>query len=161
MTVDNLLGKAKSNAIPRFSPDDYHDFLYSKIASVRSATAATSSPMSTPCTIPDLATFTTVSVDDVVRVIRMSVTFKAVSLWPPSNVAHQGMCVHRCSVHHALNLSLTGGDFQSPRKHAIMTTLLKKAGLDDSSSPAVGQFPIFHTYQRLLRRLSIARCSAA
>ena len=29
-------------------------------------------------------------------------------------------------------MSLTGGDFPSPWKHAIVTHLLKKAGLDDS-----------------------------
>ena len=31
-----------------------------------------------------------------------------------------------------LNLSLTGGDFPSPWKHAILIPLLKMAGLDDS-----------------------------
>ena len=45
-TVDNLLGKPKSSAIPRFSPDDYHDFeIDSKIAGVRAATATAAPPI--------------------------------------------------------------------------------------------------------------------
>ena len=46
-TVDNLLGKTKSSAIHRFSPDDNHDFIDSKIADVRSATATASPAMFT------------------------------------------------------------------------------------------------------------------
>ena len=74
-TVDNLLGKTKSSAIPRFSPDDCHDFIDSKIAGVRVATATAAPPIYKPCSTLDLASFTTVSVDDVIRV-----TFKTVCL---------------------------------------------------------------------------------
>ena len=56
-----------------------------------------------------------------------------------------------------LNLSLTDGDFPSPWKHAIVTPLLKKAGLDYYCRPAIDQSQIFHTYQRFVRGLSIAR----
>ena len=63
--VDNLLAKTKFSASPHFSPDNYQEFIDSKIAGVQTATATASPLTFTPCTIPDLVTFTTVSVDDV------------------------------------------------------------------------------------------------
>ena len=56
-TVDNFLDKTKSSAIPRFSPVDYHDFIDSKIAGVRTATAMAAPPIFAPCTTADLVTY--------------------------------------------------------------------------------------------------------
>ena len=44
-----------------FSPDDYHDFIDSKIVHIRSATATASPLMFAQCTAPDLVTLKTVS----------------------------------------------------------------------------------------------------
>ena len=94
--VDNLLGKTKSSAIPCFSPDDHHDFIDS---GVRRATKTSSPPILTPCSTTDQATFTTVSVYDVICAIRISPSKQ----WPltPFNVTPRGICVHHCFVNHA------------------------------------------------------------
>ena len=53
-----------------------------------------------------------------------------------------------------LNLSLTSGDFPSPLKHAIVTPLLKKAGLDDSNVSCYRPVSKFSTLiKKILERI--------
>ena len=131
-TVDNLHGKTKSSAITRFAPDDYHDFIDSKIMGVRAATATAALPIFTSCATPDLAAFTTVNVDDVIRAIRISPLKQCASDPLPTWLLKECASTVAPFITRILNMSLTGGDFPSPWKHAIVTPLLKKAGLDDS-----------------------------
>ena len=49
-TLDNLLGENKSATKRNFSPEDYHDFIDSKIVGVRAATAAAPAPVFAPYT---------------------------------------------------------------------------------------------------------------
>ena len=113
-TVDNLFGKTKSSAIPRFSPDDYHDLIDSKIAGVRAAIATAAPPIFTPCATPDLATFTTVNIDDVIRAIRMSHSKQCASDPLPTWLLKEFATTVSPFITRILNMSLTGGDFPSP-----------------------------------------------
>ena len=125
-TVDNLLGKTKSSTIPRFSPDDYHDFIDSKIAGVRAATATAAPPIFTPCATPDLATFTTVNVDDVIRAISMSPSKQCASDLLPTWLLEECASTVAPFIKRIHNMSLTGGDFPSPWKHAIVTPFSRR-----------------------------------
>ena len=138
-TLDVCVGRSTTPRLnqfqcyPCFSPYDYHDFIDSKIAGVRTATVMASPPMYHPhVPSPDLATFTTVSVDDVIRAVRMSPSKICPS--DPLPTWHLKECAFNVApfVTRILNLSLTGGDFPSPWKHAIVTPVLKKAGLNDT-----------------------------
>ena len=81
---------------------------------------------------PNLVTFATVSVDDVLRAISMSPSKQCPSDPLPTWLLKKCAFNVASFITRILNLSLTGGDFPSPWKHAIATPLLKKAGLDDS-----------------------------
>ena len=130
-TVDNLLNKTKSSSIPRFSPDDYYDFIDSKIAGSNSDCNGISADGYT-CITPDLATFKTVSVDEIIRAISMSPS-KHCPSDPLSTWLLKGCAATVAPfITRIVNLLLHGGDFPSPWKHVIVIPFLQKAGLDDS-----------------------------
>ena len=127
-TVDNFLGKSKSSAIPASrSPDDSWLHRLKDCGCSNSDCSGSSADIYTVYH-PRSGHFYNCR-----RRWRHTcyqyATFKTVSLWPPSNVAPQAMCVHRRSVHHANTQSVTQWWWLPV---ALETRHLKKAGLDDS-----------------------------
>ena len=125
--VDGLLAESKSSSKVVFTPRDYHDYIDTKIAGVRAATATAHPPDFDRCSAPDNIVFNTINQNDVVCVIRTSLS-QCVSDPLPTWLLKECADVVAPYITHIFNLSLVEGHFPTPWKHVIVTSLLKKAG---------------------------------
>ena len=83
--------------------------------------------------MPELSSFQTVGIDEMLHAIRKSPSKQCSSDPLPTWLLEECTDTVALFLAHLLNLSLVDGHFPSPWKHAIITRLLKKACLDDSN----------------------------
>ena len=105
----------------------------SKIAGFTSATASAAPPEFGHYNAPELSSFQTIGMDEVLHAIRKSPSKQFLSDQFPTWLLKE--CANTVAPYlaNSFNLSLVGGHFPSHWKHAIVTPPLKKAGLDDSN----------------------------
>ena len=111
----------------------YHNFMDSKIAGVTSATASAAPPEFGHCNASELSHFQTVGIDEVFHAILKSPSKECSSDQLPTWQLKECADTVASYFVNLFNLSLVGRHFPSPWKHAIITPLLKKAGLDHSN----------------------------
>ena len=103
---------------------------------------------------PELDSFKTMSIEDIITAVRASPSGQSfaqqtVCLRPSTDLAPEGCHYHPRTLHHN-NFQ----HFSRTWRHAIVTPLLKKAGLDESSPQAIVRFQIFLSFWKSSKGLS-------
>ena len=91
------------------------------------------SPQYTRGNVPGLDRFKTVSIEDVITAIRALPSKQCASDPLPTWLLKEAITILAPYITTIFNLSITEGHFPRTWRHAIVTPLLKKAGLDESS----------------------------
>jgi len=130
--MSTLMGRTKESSTkstPSFKPDDYLDFLESKVQQVRDETSG-SPPPSFEATAHSFSVLQPCSVEDLERVI-MSSPAKSCELDPiPTFLLREFLKDLLPFIHLMCNSSISAGLLPSSQKKAVVTPAIKKRGLD-------------------------------
>ena len=130
-TVNELLGERKSECDHTFSAAEFHDFIDGKVADIRAATSSAAAPSFSVNATSTFSQFCTIDVDLVTAIIAESPT-KTCALDPlPTWLLKECVSTLAPYVTKVINWTLTSGCFPTPWKHAIISLLIKKPGLDE------------------------------
>ena len=117
---------------PVFSTTDFHDYIDDKISFIRSASTSAIAAAFKDHRGSELLQFKEVTLEAVTSIIRSSPS-KQCSLDPlPTWLLKDCVVVLAPFITTTMNISLLLGCFPSTWKHAIVSPLLKKVGLDES-----------------------------
>ena len=135
--INNLTSRKASRSLPAHAEDlanSFNEFFHTKVRKLRDsldlvAKSSLSVVVTESCTT-SFANFSEVSEDEVLRVIKLS-TVTSCSLDPlPANILKLALDHLLPTIIRIVNNSLSSGVFPSALKHACVTPLLKKPGLD-------------------------------
>jgi hypothetical protein len=129
-TVNNFLGEEKSISVPVFSASDYHDCVDKKIADIRAGTASAADPTYVNNDVSRCFRFAMVDANLVASVIAASPAKQCPLDSLPTWLLKDCALLLAPSVTNIANASVTSGHFPSQWRHALVTPLLKKIGLD-------------------------------
>ena len=130
-----LMGKTKSNDLPT-APDDivlanqFADFFISKILNIREDLLHSPKFTPTHSAVSELASFSAVSHQTVINIIRSSKPTTCPTDPLPSSIIKDNYDVLAPSITEIVNKSLQQGSFSDHWKMATVRPLLKKPGLD-------------------------------
>ena len=130
-SLSSLFGRKRDIAAPNdYTAEDFASFFARKVDTVRAATADKPPPPSAAAAHCSLSTFHELSEADVRRLI-MSSSIKSSTLDPlPTFLLREFVDVLLPYVARMVNSSLRQGRLPDSQKHAIVTPLLKRPGLD-------------------------------
>ena len=129
-SVDALLGEEKVAADQSITAQIFHDFIDKKVADIRASTASAPDPTYTSYKDSSMESFEMVTNDDILAII-MSSPNKQCDLVPTWLLKNCAVLLAPV-VSKIINASLRTGHFPSSWKHATITPIHKKAGLDPS-----------------------------
>ena len=159
-TINSLLGKTKTKCEPSFSAVHLNDFIDKKIDDIRKGTDSASAPFYTVHSTSNLKQFKKVDVDLVTKIIRESST-KHCNLDPiPTWLVKDCASLLAPYITRVVNHSVIEDSFPFQLKHATISPLIKKFGLDDtilSSYRPVSNLPFLsNVLERVIQRQTIA-----
>jgi hypothetical protein len=151
-TIDKLLGRGHTQADKSISADKFNDFFETKVVDVRLLTANAGEPVFTSTT-HRLPSFLSLSVDDVLKVIRC-LPDKQSHLDPmPTWLLKETAETIAPFITKLVNLSLSSGIVPSIFKRASIIPLLKKSGLDASDTKNYRPISNLSVLSKLLERV--------
>jgi hypothetical protein len=130
--MDTLLGREKVNDDQTLSAQTYHDFMDDKIAQIRSTTASAPDPLFAHRCEPEISSFEQISEADVLSVIMESPNKQCDLDYLPTWLLKNCADSLAPFITRIVNKSLSSGVFPESWKHAKITPLIKKTGLDPS-----------------------------
>ena len=130
--VNTFLGETRRRAETFFTAEQYHDVIDKKTTDICAATESAETPSYSNNTTSTWSDLESVNVEDVLKVIGSSSTKQCDSDPLPSWLLKS--CATKLGPYITMlfNTSLSTERFSTTWKHAIVTSLLKKAGLDES-----------------------------
>ena len=130
--MDTLLGREKVADDQTLSAQAYHDFMDDKIAQIRASTASAPEPTYAHRCEPEISSFETISEADVLSIIMESPNKQCDLDYLPTWLLKNCADFLAPFITHIVNKSLSSGVFPESWKHAKITPLIKKTGLDPS-----------------------------
>ena len=110
----------------------FHDFIDKKVADIRASTASAPDPTYTSYRDSSMESFEMVTNDDILAAIMSSPNKQCDLDHVPTGLLKNCAVLLAPVVSQIINASLRTGHFPSSWKHAKVTPILKKAGLDSS-----------------------------
>lgn len=166
-SMNNILRRGKESGLPEASvphtAEDFQTFFQSKVQSVRSSTAAHSTPVSFGAGGPSsegperscLTSWLAVSTDEVRRVV-MAAPVKSCSLDPvPTFLLRDCIDVVLPFLTAMVNASLRQGYVPQSQKMAVVTPLLKKASMDPQELKNYRPVSNLSFVSKLVERLAV------
>lgn len=153
-TIDRILGRCNLRSNDSISVEQYGSFFTDKVRRVRDSTADSSPPTfsDAPAGV-SLSAFTVLSVADVAAAIRQLPDKSSAADPIPTAVLKSIADLIAPYITELFNRSLAAGQFPSSYKHAFITPIVKKAGLDAadvSSYRPISNLPVL---SKLLERV--------
>ena len=130
--MNDLLGDVRTDNQPTFSAQDHHNCIDKKTADIRAATASATPPTFSECYTSRLNNFEMVDAEKVVSFIKAAPSKQCLLDPLPKWLLKDCASLLAPYITVIINSTLTVGSFPIPWKHAIVSHLLKKAGLDVS-----------------------------
>ena len=131
--MNTLLGEIRSKSVPTFTATDFHNSMDKKIDDIRTATSSAAAPVFADYKASLFDHFESVDVGLVTSIL-MTSPAKQCSLDPlPTWLMKDCVSVLAPCVTSIINTSLRTGYFPLAWRKAIVSPLLKKSGLDEST----------------------------
>ena len=131
--MNSLLGENKPRAETCFNTEQYHDVI-DKTANIRAATESADSSSYSNYTTSACSDLKSVTVEDVLKAIGSSSTKQCDSDPHPTWLLKSCTTTIGSYITTLFNTSFSTGRFPTTWKHALVTPLLKKDGLDETVS---------------------------
>jgi len=155
-SVDVLLGRGRVPASSAIDAETFNRFFADKVEKVRSNTKDAPPPtFSHVRPGVSLAAFSPLTIDDVITAVRRLPDKSSAADPIPTNVLKQVVDLLAPFICELFNRSLTAGHFPDIFRHAFVTPVIKKAGLDATDASSHRPISNLSVLSKLLERLVV------